>query len=147
MPVTRSMRGISSLVGTATAASIVKPQLSSTRARRAKHKAVVELDTAEPSEAANVSAINTARVPLPLQQDEGNTFLPAVLTFSFESAKEHLINVDTRFRDVFNKLPCRPFEHLESVDPFRSVHALILKPISLLNFVLKNIDHFNYVRS
>ena len=47
------------------------------------------------------------------------TFLPAVLTFSLEDAKKHLIEADPRFEDVFDRLKCRPFEQLERVDPFR----------------------------
>lgn len=51
--------------------------------------------------------------------------LPAALCFSFEAARGHLINADSRFRDIFNKLPCRPFQHLESADPFRSVSHFV----------------------
>ena len=45
--------------------------------------------------------------------------VPATLSFSFKDAKQHLINADERFRDVFEKTPCRPFEELEQVEPFR----------------------------
>ena len=45
--------------------------------------------------------------------------LPAVLSFSFEDARSQLISTDPRFEDLFTKLECRPFQHLESVDPFR----------------------------
>ncbi|EJD03373.1 DNA glycosylase [Fomitiporia mediterranea MF3/22] len=54
------------------------------------------------------------------------TFLPAVLSFSFEDAKQHLVSVDPRFEDLFSKLKCRPFEHLERVDPFRTLATSIL---------------------
>jgi len=47
--------------------------------------------------------------------------LPAKLTFSFEDAKDHLIKADRRFGDVFSRLPCKPFESLEGIHPFRSV--------------------------
>jgi hypothetical protein len=47
--------------------------------------------------------------------------IPANLGFDFQQAKKHLIGVDPRFGKVFETLPCRPFEDLESVDPFRSV--------------------------
>ena len=47
--------------------------------------------------------------------------VPAVLTFSFEEAKQHLIGVDPRFEDVFRRVKCKPYEHLERVDPFRCV--------------------------
>lgn len=49
--------------------------------------------------------------------------VPAELTFSFEVAKSHLIGVDPRFGDIFSRLKCRPFEHLERVDPFRYVQC------------------------
>lgn len=45
--------------------------------------------------------------------------LPAVLSFSFDDAKAHLFTADPRFEDIFSKLDCRPFEHLETMDPFR----------------------------
>ncbi|KAJ2922743.1 hypothetical protein H1R20_g14355, partial [Candolleomyces eurysporus] len=48
-----------------------------------------------------------------------DTPVPAVLSFDFEQAKNHLINVDSRFQDLFSKMSCRPFEQLEQVHPFR----------------------------
>lgn len=51
--------------------------------------------------------------------DEDTNMVPAVLTFDFELAKEHLISVDHRFQELFNKMTCKPFEHLEQVHPFR----------------------------
>ncbi|EIW63535.1 DNA glycosylase [Trametes versicolor FP-101664 SS1] len=64
------------------------------------------------------AAPNTA-VPTPIPNAEGEELVPAVLTFSFEEAKRHLVRVDPRFDDVFRRVKCRPFEHLERVDPFR----------------------------
>ena len=61
------------------------------------------------------SSVNTA-----LSSAGANPFLPAVLSFSFDVAKNHLIDADSRFKGIFEKLPCRPFEHLDRVDPFRS---------------------------
>lgn len=58
----------------------------------------------------------TAPIPTPGQ---ALTLVPAELTFSFEEAKQHLIDVDPRFEHVFSRLQCRPFEQLERVDPFR----------------------------
>lgn len=52
--------------------------------------------------------------------------IPAVLSFSFEEAKSHLINADDRFAIIFAKLPCRPYEHLEPVDPFQCVAPYFL---------------------
>ena len=48
-----------------------------------------------------------------------STFIPAALSFSFQEAQEHLISTDSRFADVFKRLPCGPYEKLEPVDPFR----------------------------
>jgi DNA-3-methyladenine glycosylase II len=62
-------------------------------------------------------------VPRPLVKPSGEDLapLPAKLTFSLEDAKNHLVKVDRRFGDVFARLPCKPFETLEGVHPFRSV--------------------------
>ncbi|KZT26847.1 DNA glycosylase [Neolentinus lepideus HHB14362 ss-1] len=66
--------------------------------------------------------------PIAATAQDGATqaFVPAVLTFSFEDAKEHLIGVDPRFESIFDKLKCKPFEHLERVDPFRTLTTSIL---------------------
>jgi DNA-3-methyladenine glycosylase II len=62
-------------------------------------------------------------VPRPLIEPSGEELapLPAKLIFSLEDAKNHLIRADYRFRDLFSRLPCKPFESLEGVHPFRSV--------------------------
>ncbi|PPQ98612.1 hypothetical protein CVT24_003945 [Panaeolus cyanescens] len=52
--------------------------------------------------------------------------VPATLTFNFQAAKEHLIQADHRFKDLFSKLKCKPFEELEQVHPFRSLVTSIL---------------------
>ncbi|KAL4078520.1 DNA glycosylase [Scleroderma yunnanense] len=45
----------------------------------------------------------------------------AVLNFSFEDAKAHLIKVDPRFSELFQRLKCKPFQQLDQVHPFRCV--------------------------
>ncbi|KAH6913830.1 DNA glycosylase [Coprinopsis sp. MPI-PUGE-AT-0042] len=55
-----------------------------------------------------------------------DTPVPAVLTFDFEEAMQHLIDVDSRFQDLFDKMPCKPFEHLEQLHPFRALAISIL---------------------
>ncbi|KAL1713810.1 DNA glycosylase [Schizophyllum commune] len=45
--------------------------------------------------------------------------LPAILTFDYVEAKRHLISVDSRFGELFKRLPCKPYEYLETVRPFR----------------------------
>jgi DNA-3-methyladenine glycosylase II len=52
---------------------------------------------------------------------ERPTYLPAVLSFSYEDAKSHLIRADQRFEAIFQRLPCRPFVQLERVEPFRCI--------------------------
>lgn len=47
--------------------------------------------------------------------------LPTELKFSLEDAKNHLIQADYRFGDIFSRLPCKPFETVEGIHPFRSV--------------------------
>lgn len=58
--------------------------------------------------------------------DNSRHLVPAELSFSFEKAKRHLIKADPRFGEVFNRLPCKPYEHLEQFDPFQCVHILLL---------------------
>ncbi|KDQ57620.1 hypothetical protein JAAARDRAFT_130654 [Jaapia argillacea MUCL 33604] len=45
--------------------------------------------------------------------------VPAELTFSLADAKAHLIKADVRWEDIFKRMKCKPYEHLERVDPFR----------------------------
>lgn len=69
------------------------------------------------------SNVETPKIVMPIVALVGNasapTFLPAKLSFSYMEARNHLIDADPRFEDIFNKMKCRPFEHLERVDPFR----------------------------
>ncbi|KAJ3484709.1 hypothetical protein NLI96_g5449 [Meripilus lineatus] len=58
--------------------------------------------------------------------DNSRHLVPAKLSFSFEDARDHLIRVDPRFEGIFNRLPCRPFEHLEQFDPFITLATSIL---------------------
>jgi len=56
-----------------------------------------------------------------MPKDDADALVPATLTFSLEKAKEHLIRVDHRFEDIFDKMPCKPYENLEQFHPFRLV--------------------------
>jgi DNA-3-methyladenine glycosylase II len=47
--------------------------------------------------------------------------IPAKLAFSFDEAKSHLIDADSRFTELFERVKCKPFQDLEPVDPFRYV--------------------------
>ena len=68
-------------------------------------------------------------VPRPLVQPSGEELapLPAKLMFSLEEAKSHLIQADHRFGDLFARLPCKPFETLEVIHPFRSVFLVVMR--------------------
>jgi DNA-3-methyladenine glycosylase II len=84
------------------------PQQTAAAASRSKRKAAPEPSTAQKKVRPNELETNT-------------TLLAAVLSFDFEEAKQHLINADARFEDLFSKMPCKPFVHLEQVHPFRWV--------------------------
>ncbi|KAI0032241.1 DNA glycosylase [Vararia minispora EC-137] len=69
----------------------------------------------------------TSAVPFEIPPSGTNTeLLPAKLTFSFEDAKKHLVAADARFMDVFNRLPCKPYEKLERIEPFSTLTSSIL---------------------
>ncbi|KAL1664732.1 DNA glycosylase [Schizophyllum commune] len=57
--------------------------------------------------------------PATIPGSEPEKILPAILTFDYAEAKRHLISVDSRFEELFKRLPCKPYEHLETVHPFR----------------------------
>jgi len=59
-------------------------------------------------------------------EEDPDTDVPAVLTFSLDEAKKHLISVDHRFEDIFNKLACKPYENLECFHPFQALSTSIL---------------------
>ncbi|WWC89177.1 uncharacterized protein L201_004095 [Kwoniella dendrophila CBS 6074] len=52
--------------------------------------------------------------------------LPPTLSFSLRDAITHLSKVDPRFTLFFEHLPCRPFVHLEAIDPFRTLVTSII---------------------
>jgi DNA-3-methyladenine glycosylase II len=66
--------------------------------------------------AATSSHPPTGPVPEIPTDTDVDTLVPAVLTFSFKAAKEHLIGVDRRFEAIFNKLSCKPYENLEQFE-------------------------------
>ncbi|KAJ3529786.1 hypothetical protein NM688_g7806 [Phlebia brevispora] len=79
-----------------------------------------------------IPAAVVPRVPVvPPRDATPPVLVPAQLTFSFEDAKQHLIDADSRFEDIFARMKCRPFEHLEQVDPFRTLtHSILGQQIS-----------------
>ncbi|KAH7914124.1 DNA glycosylase [Hygrophoropsis aurantiaca] len=91
-----------------------------------------------------VAATSNASPSLPAvpvsDADSETVFVPAVLNFSFEEAKRHLISVDGRFEDIFNRLRCKPYQSLEQVHPFRAlVQSILGQQISWL--AARSINH------
>lgn len=148
MPTTRSMKkALSTAINTVVHPNAVRAMTSkSTNGKRRKVPVGAEDDSESqpvaeiPEDAvSSTSPVKKPRIDIPestavnsvtfLQSDsdaQDVLVLPAALCFSFEAAREHLINADSRFRDIFDKLPCRPFQHLEKVDPFRTLTTSIL---------------------
>ncbi|KAG7098518.1 hypothetical protein E1B28_000462 [Marasmius oreades] len=144
MPTTRSAASI-------TTAEIASEKKANTAlSKRAKRKAAEVQDQDDEAEAVvkvNRSKSKKARVikevvkttsvitststvvqPLAALPDveEPEALVPAKLSFSFEDAKAHLISADPRFKDVFERLECKPYEELEMVHPFRALTTSIL---------------------
>ncbi|KAK8864542.1 hypothetical protein IAR55_001792 [Kwoniella newhampshirensis] len=59
-------------------------------------------------------------------QTTDSTLLPPTLTFDLPTAISHLTAHDPRFSLFFTHLPCRPFVHLEAIDPFRTLVTSII---------------------
>ncbi|KAI5826604.1 DNA glycosylase [Schizophyllum commune Tattone D] len=99
----------------APASKAKKPR--STKAKPSTPRVAKEADSSEP-------------VPPPppptIPGSEPEKILPAILTFDYVEAKRHLISVDSRFEELFKRLPCKPYEHLETVHPFRALTMSIL---------------------
>ncbi|KAI8972201.1 DNA glycosylase [Trametes punicea] len=102
---------------------------SAQKKSRAAKKATEAKDAGGGSKATEAAPGTDLSIPIP--NSAGEELVPAVLTFSFEEAKAHLISVDPRFEEVFRRVKCKPFEHLERVDPFRTLaHSILGQQIS-----------------
>ncbi|KAK7045590.1 hypothetical protein VNI00_007422 [Paramarasmius palmivorus] len=95
------------------------PKTKKARVTKTKKTTTTEVTTV--TSTAATAAETTALAP-----EEQPALVPAKLTFSFEEAKEHLIEVDPRFEDLFERLKCGPFEELEMVHPFRALTMSII---------------------
>lgn len=122
MRITRSASRTAATVATPATAQIPSPKkrkLESEATPDVKTKRKRATKAASPSKieanSSVVSEVNAGSAHVIAQDDD----LPAILTFSFEDAKQHLFNVDHRFEDLFDKMTCKPFQHLETVHPFR----------------------------
>lgn len=93
-----------------------------TTVTRQKRKAASNSPSKLPEKKIRVAAEPVVNIPpnanLVLNTDT-SPLVPAVLSFDFEKAKRHLISVDARFEEVFDRMECKPFEHLEQVHPFK----------------------------
>ncbi|KAI6121594.1 DNA glycosylase [Pisolithus sp. B1] len=78
--------------------------------------------------------------PLPLDGYSDQPMIDAVLTFSLEDAKAHLIGVDSRFAELFERLKCKPFEHLDQVHPFRAQQVSWLAARSITHKFIRLYD-------
>lgn len=118
MPVTRSASR-QSTAKTLTQSAKTSSSETKTKTPRKPKKQELEakLVTDVPASLPAVPLVHTVTTGAgPVEPPE---LLPAVLTFSLDEAKQHLIQADPRFEDLFSRLKCRPWEHLERVDPFR----------------------------
>ncbi|KAI0743612.1 DNA glycosylase [Daedaleopsis nitida] len=150
--VTRSAtRSATAVAGGGTAVAVVETKTNVTKTNNKRKTTAASATPKEPakkkaratkgsSETAK-TAVDTSVAPprptppaaavAPVTTADGQELVPAVLTFSFEEAKQHLIGVDPRFEDVFRRVKCKPFEHLERLDPFRTLaHSILGQQIS-----------------
>lgn len=133
MPITRSS---TRLVATTTATSSIpsNPNNSEVKStsRKRKPEASLEENVAKKitkKKSATTAAVKeTSQIQVAVQTEknvsttianEDTSFVPAVLTFNLEEARDYLIQVDHRFEDLFDRMKCKPFENLEQVHPFR----------------------------
>lgn len=131
MPTTRSATRAASTVPQA-AAAITKPK---TTKRKAPASATLDKEQPKSKKPRSVEAPALApanhevaqTIPsIPPVTEPPPAVVPAALSFSFDDAKEHLIEADERFKDVFARNPIKPYEVLDQVEPFRTLVMSIL---------------------
>jgi DNA-3-methyladenine glycosylase II len=116
MPVTRSASGRSKTTVSKPASVAIKRKDEQSSASRAKKLRNVAVDS---SAAINQTGAIESSTNFEGAVEASSNVLSAKLSFSFEEARRHLVGVDNRFQDLFSKMTCKPFEHLEQVHPFR----------------------------
>ncbi|QRV94235.1 HhH-GPD superfamily base excision DNA repair protein [Ceratobasidium sp. AG-Ba] len=131
--VTRSASRASAALNTPVSVSDVTTQSPATLPRRkttktpASHGSPLKKGRPSNKKSGDSETVIPPAALLPLVEDHYKpVMIPAVLSFSFDEAKSHLIKTDTRFGTIFAELPCRPFEHLEAIDPFQTLVTSIL---------------------
>ncbi|KAI5889661.1 DNA glycosylase [Schizophyllum commune H4-8] len=99
-------------------------------ASKAKKPRSTKAKPSTPRVAKDAVSTESQLVPPPppptIPGSEPEKILPAILTFDYAEAKRHLISVDSRFEELFKRLPCKPYEQLETVHPFRALTMSIL---------------------
>ena len=100
-----------------------KRQLEGDPASAAATKRTKKASSSSKNRKAKPEIVEAEAVPRLLIKPSGEDLapLPVKLTFSLEDAKNHLVKADGRFGGVFSRLPCKPFERVEGIHPFRSV--------------------------
>ncbi|WVW84083.1 hypothetical protein I302_106112 [Kwoniella bestiolae CBS 10118] len=96
----------------------------------ASRSATIDAKTSAPPskrQKLNKSSVHKATKNVNTAGSSGQTqLLPPTLSFSLPDAIAHLSRVDPRFSLFFTHLPCRPFVHLEAIDPFRTLVTSII---------------------
>lgn len=121
MPATRSATRARAAASAALALPVVGAKQNTKRPPKVEHQDSFVTTSKRTKKATKVGATAAEGVPqllIPPSEEELKP-LPTELKFSLEDAKNHLIQVDYRFGDVFSRLPCKPFETLEGIHPFR----------------------------
>ena len=114
MPATRSSARLAKTLGMSSASNTKGYDVSiMATGKKAAEERSKKLKTPVPT------LIPTPLVTTLIPEDIADALVPATLTFSLGKAKEHLIRVDDRFEDIFDKIPCKPYENLEQFHPFR----------------------------
>jgi DNA-3-methyladenine glycosylase II len=130
MPATRS----ATRARAAASAARSLPAVDAKRPPKVEPQDPVVTKHAKKATKVGVAADVKAEVPQLLIPPSGEELapLPTELKFSLEDAKNHLIQADYRFGDIFSRLPCKPFETVEGIHPFRSVirHLPILQSLT-----------------
>jgi DNA-3-methyladenine glycosylase II len=121
MPITRSATRASTTASSVPKVAANAPKrkvatAASYKAPRKKRRANEEPEAPVENHGSPPSAPTLPVIPFAASPP---VIVPAVLSFSFEDAKEHLIEADERFKDVFERMKCTPFQELDQMEPFR----------------------------
>lgn len=122
MPTTRSSTrlGADSVQGLSRGTSTTKVTAKRRAADETPNKAGGEKRARLEAAVTSTPEQRASSIPIGLSSEaDTDAIVPAVLTFSLKEAKEHLIEVDRRFKDIFDKLACKPYENLEQFHPFQ----------------------------